>query len=80
MQLLCFKVTVPFVFDSILVCSCVAHWFAHYMQLLQYETPGGGGVWTPHRDVSCKQNVKVEVKLINFIVGFGLGLDFFDCL
>ena len=31
------------------------------------------------RDISCKQNVKVEVKLIYFLIGFGLGLDF-SCL
>ena len=32
------------------------------------------------RDISCKQNVKVQVKLMHFLVGFGLGLDFSDSL
>ena len=31
------------------------------------------------RDISCEQNVKVEVKLIYFLIGFVLGLDF-SCL
>ena len=31
------------------------------------------------RDISCKQNVKVQVKLIYFLIGFVLGLDF-SCL
>ena len=29
------------------------------------------------KDISFKQNVKVQVKLIHFFVGFGLGLDFY---
>ena len=32
------------------------------------------------KDISCKQNVKVQVKLIHFLVGFVLDLDFSDCL
>ena len=31
------------------------------------------------RDISCKQKVIVEVKLIYFLIGFVLGLDF-SCL
>ena len=37
-------------------------------------------LWTfSVRDISCKQNVKV-LKLIHFLVRFGLGLDLFDSL
>ena len=30
------------------------------------------------RDVSCKENIKVGVELIHFLVSFGLGLEFFS--
>ena len=32
------------------------------------------------RDISCKQNVTVPIKLIPFLVGFHVGLDFSEFL
>ena len=66
----------------------------HGNQLLYRHPPGWGGVTLIFcfgmsddkilrfsvRDISCKQYVQVQVKLIHFLVGFGLGLDFSDIL